>query len=745
MGRMRVTPLLLLSPLLWAPAALAQDASPLAAWRSRQEFDRASPFAGLRWRPLGPRFCGGRIESIAVPAQRPYTIYAAPGSGNLFRSRDGGLSWTALFDHEATCAIGHVEVAPSDPDVVWVGTGEAHLGGMSFDGAGVYRSDDGGDSWRHVGLDAVGRIGKVRVHPDDADTAWVAAIGPRRGGPADARGVFLTTDGGGSWRRTLACEDGVAAIDLVLASDGGNTLFAATWDRAGGDRSGVHRSTDGGRTWERLGADRGLPVGNRIQRVAVDASRSAPGTVYALLVDDSKPGDGRYGVGGVVYRSDDRGATWTRCHDGFLPTYVGWDFCDVKVAPDDPDTLFVCGMKLIVSRDGGRTWREVGERVRRLLPFGARGLRTDEILHLDAHDLWIDPVRADRMLLGNDGGLFASFDRGDSWLHLNVLPIAEFYTVHVEQGAARPYRIWGGTQDNASVTGPAAVIDEYGGETWRHVFLDQWAGGDGFVTLPDPTDAAVVYFEHQNGDMRRKRVGGSTLSGADDVRIRPRGGDLRFAWNTPLSVSAHDPRRLYCAAQHVFRSDDRGDSWRRIGDDLGGGAPLVAIAESPQVDGLLYAGRGDGLVHVTVDGGAGWTRAAALPAGQLHRVVASRHAADRVYACVAAAGGQPACVQVSEDRGASWRDVSVGLPAEPVRVLLEDPRDGRVLYLGTEGGVCVSRDGGASWASLSATLPTAIVMDLAFQADAVELVAATHGRGLFVLDVSGIGPTEGGD
>ncbi|MBK8975240.1 MAG: hypothetical protein IPM29_04900 [Planctomycetes bacterium] len=723
---------------------LAQQHPKLESWQERRALDASSPFAALQWRAVGPRFCGGRVESIAVPRQSPYTIYVAPGSGNLWKTTNGGMSWTPLFEHEATCAIGHVEVAPSDPEVVWLGTGEAHLGGMSYDGAGVYRSTDGGATWTYAGLAEVDRIGKVRVHRSDPDTAWVAAIGPHRGTPSSARGVYRTRDGGKTWEHTLATGANVAAIDLVLAPDDPDRLYCATWDRGGGHGSGVHRSTDGGSTWQRLAG--GLPLGPQIERVAVDVSASRPRTVYALTVDASKPGEGRYGVGGVVYRSDDDGDTWRRCHAGFLPAYVGWDFCDVKVAPDDPDQLFVCGMKLMRSTDGGATWQLAGEHVQRVLPFHARDMDVGRVLHLDAHDLWIDPVRPDRLLLGNDGGLFESLDRGSTWLHLNLLPIAEFYTVHVDPEVRSdedaPYRIYGGTQDNASVYGPARAIDPFGPDPWRHVFLDRWAGGDGFVTLPDPTEPGVVYFEHQNGDMRRKRLDGPIESGRGDRGIRPRGDDLQFAWNTPLLISHHAPARLYCAAQHVFRTIDRGDSWTRIGDDLGNGRPIVSLAESPMQEGTLYAGSASDRIHVTVDDGATWQRAAALPPGRLARIVASRHAAERVFACAAGRGGPAAIVMTSTDRGASWHPIDAGLPKEDVNVLLEDPRDPRVLYVGTDRGVCVSRDSGASWESLSTTLPTVPVLDLAFQPQALELVAATHGRGVFALDVSSVEPRD---
>lgn len=728
-------------PLLFAHATLVLAAAappqdPLADFAVRRDMDRDSPFAALPWRAVGPRYCGGRIESIAVVPGRPGTWFVAPGSGNLFRTDDAGRTWTASFEHEATAAIGDVTLDPANPDVVWVGTGEAHLGGVSYNGTGVYRSSDGGRTFEHRGLSAVARIGKVRVHPKDPQVVWVAAITSNAGDAGD-RGVYRTEDAGKSWLRTLAPGPWVAAIDLVIDASNPDRLFAATWDRGGGDGSGVHRSLDGGRTWTRLGDESGLPRNADIERVAIDVCRSRPDELAVLTVDASKPGGGRYGVGGVVYRSHDGGEHFERAHEGFLPTYVGWDFCDVKVDPTDPERLYVCGSKLLVSADGGATWSNAGESVERRLPYPATGVDPSAVLHLDMHDLWIDPELPEHLLLGTDGGLFESKDRGKSWLHHNTLPIAEFYCVHVDD--AEPYRIWGGTQDNASVFGPATALadQEPDADPWRPVFVDQWMGGDGFVTLPDPTEPRTVYFEQQNGDMRRKDLDGVTLSGAADVSIRPPGRDLRFAWNTPFLVSAHESRTVYCAAQHVFRSADRGDHWQRIGEDIGAGRALVTLAESRLRAGLLYAGDDRGQVHVTADDGGQWRAATLLPSKTLRRVIASRHDADRVFACA----GQ---VYRSDDRGLTWTSLGNGFPREEPYCLVEDSRSPQVLYVGTVLGVCVSRDAGTSWESLSTTLPTVPVHDLAFQARELDLVAATHGRGVFVLDVESVTARESG-
>ena len=737
-----------------------------ARFQRRLAMDRDSPFHHLEWQPIGPRFCGGRIESIAVVERDPETWYVAPGSGNLFRSDDGGRNWTAQFEHEVTGAIGDVFVDPSAPETVWIGTGEAHLGGYSYDGAGVFRSTDGGQSWEHRGLAEVARIGKVRVHPKHSNVVWVAAIGRHIGGSGDSAGLYRSEDAGESWERTLDPGEGVAVIDLVVDALVPDRLFCTTWERGRGTGSGVHRSRDGGRSWERLGEDRGLPVNEELERVAVDLCHSQSEIAYALYVDGSKPGGGRYGVGGVVFRSDDGGDSWHRTHEDFLPTYVGWDFCDIKIAPADSNTVYVCGMKLLRSRDGGKTWQEAGESIERRIPFQTVEFETDGILHLDMHDLWLDPLRPGRLLLGTDGGLFESTDAGAHWRHHNTLPIAEFYTVYADDNS--PYRIYGGTQDNASVTGTRASLADRSGNDepgdWQHVFLDRWAGGDGFVTLPDPMDPSLIYFEHQNGDLRRKRRDGSTLSGAADVRIRPPGRELRFAWNTPLVVSVHGQEvlpapTLYCASQHVHRSFDRGTSWQRIGEDLGGGRPLTTLTESPRVAGLLATGSSSGTVQVAVSRGSShptapeaddefenhgvrWREASALPPGKLERLVLSQHRNPRLYACMSAPGGGGKLLR-SDDLGTRWQDLSSGLPHEAAYVVAEDPRDPELLYLGTRAGVCISTDGGQSWESLSTTLPTVPVLDLYLQVRELDLLAATHGRSLYVLDVESLGSGHG--
>jgi len=707
----------------------------LKAWDDHVKLERESIFKDLKWRVVGPVFQGGRIESVACLADEPFTMYVAPGAGNLWKTVNNGVTWEAIFEKESTFAIGCVAVSRSNSDIVWVGTGEAHLSGSSYSGTGVFKSTDAGQTWKNMGLYESSHIGKVIIDPENSDIVYVGVIGDRNRSHQQ-RGVFKTTDGGKTWERVLFITDRVGIIDMVMDPCDRQTLYAASWQRNGGIHSGVHKTTDGGKTWKRLGG--GLPQTEEIGRVAVDVSASDPNVVYALLVDHAKPGGGRYGVGGVVYRSDDRGEAWVKTHTGYIPTYVGWDFCDIKISPDDECNIYICGFKLLISKDAGKSFQEAGEKVVRL----HRHLG-ENILHLDHHELWIDPVNPDRLVSGNDGGLFVSYDRGQTWLHLNNLPIAEFYTVSVDM--AKPYNIYGGTQDNASLYGPGNHTVQDGVEDpWQHIFLDRWAGGDGFVTLIDPTDSNVIYYEQQNGDMKRKRMDGPIWAGGrSEKRIRPKAPEgesrLSFAWNTPFVISNHNPHTLYCAANRVFKSYTRGDDWECISPDFGGS--ISTLSESSVKPGLIYIGARRGVVQVTRDDGKNWTMInEGMQNRSVRRINASSHEEATVYAALSGQGDDifNAYVYMSTDYGKTWRFISSNLPAERANVVIEDPRDKNILYVGTDLGVYASLNRGKTWISLCNHLPSVSVLDMVVHPRDFELVIATHGRSIFVLDVNNI-------
>ena len=719
-------------PLLLVATASAQepvrgDAARLGAWRMRLDAAADAPHSDLVWRAIGPRFCGGRIEDVECPPGKPGVIYCGVGAGGVWKSVNGGLTWEAIFTDQPTFAIGDLELSAADPELLWVGTGEAHLSGTSYEGVGIFKSEDGGATFTHVGLSASAHIGKLVSHPTERDTLFVAAIGSKHDGSGGERGVYRTTDGGASWERVLEAGASVAFIDLVIDPSDPTRLWAASWDRSRQERSGVWRTTDGGDTWERL--EGGLQE-TQVGRVAIDASASEPGVVYALLVDHSPEGDGRSGVTGAVYRSGDGGDSWAKTHEEKLPTYVGWDFCDVRVAPDDANEVYVCGLRLLRSEDGGKSWERGGERVQRLHAHRGSGM------HLDMHDVWIDPEHPDRLLLGTDGGLYVSWDRARSYLHLNDLPITEFYKLHLT--GAEVCEVWGGTQDNASlVTASTEAYTHGSADPWEHLWLDPWAGGDGFATFPDPFDPTILYWTQQLGDLKRGTRGELFRA----RRIRPRGRDLEFAWDTPLIASTQTEGLLYCAAQQVHRSTDRGDSWEAIGPEPWGGA-ILSMSLSPTDPQLLMTGASSGWVQYTLDGGETWQRAAELPGARIRDVLLSQHEPDHSYVVQSGSSGGDwqSYLHRSSDHGQTWTSIQGDLPAEPCNAIAEDPRDAQVLYVGTDLGVWFTQDGGQHWFPLGCELPSCPVLDLEVHAPTNTLVIVTHGLSAFALDVASVVP-----
>lgn len=721
----------------------------LASWQQHVEMRDGSLMRNLRWRAVGPRMQGGRVEAIAVDPTDKATVYLGVGAGNLWKTENAGTTWKPIFERESTFTIGDVAVAPSDPDTVWVGTGEVLMARSSFAGTGVFKSTDAGATWRHMGLTDSHHIAKVIVHPDNPDVVWVAVIGHLYSFNEE-RGVFKTTDGGQSWQRVLYVDERSGAIDLVVDPSDPDILYASTWERSrrawghtmSGPGSGIHKSTDGGQTWRRL--EGGFPAGENVGRIGLAVAPSAPNVLYALL-DNRTPQprvEGRRQPTGEVYRSNNRGATWTKASEQNIP--AGYDFCIIAVAPEDPDRVYVPGQVFWVSEDGGRTFSELGGKIVHLLDHDAT------VLHLDQHELWIDPDDPDHMIVGNDGGVYVTNDRGATWLHLNNLPIAEFYAINVDM--ARPFNIYGGTQDDAAMYGPSnhEVADGLE-DPWRHVYLDRWGGGDSYFTPVHPVESHIVYYEHQFGDLRRKDLRDGTTE-----RIQPRAAEgetpYRYNWMTPFVISHYDPDTLYYGTQHLLKSTDRGATWELISPDLTtdpgpdrqGNVPygtLTSISESPLVSGLFWTGSDDGRVHVTRDEGGRWIDVTAdLPDRWVSRVVASRHDPERAYVSLTGYREDDfrAYVFVTEDLGASWRSVVANLPAESVNVIGEDPVRSEILYVGTDLGVYVSLDAGGSWHSLISNLPTTPVHDLVVHPRDNELVIGTHGRSAFLLDVKPI-------
>ena len=711
----------------------------LQAWQHHQRMAKASPFAGLTWRAIGPRKQGGRIETIACHPGKPSVIYAGAGSGNLWKSINNGVTWRPIFDSESAFAIGDVAVSASDPNVVWVGTGERLMARSSYAGTGVFKSTDAGETWVNMGLLDSHHIGRVVIHPRDPDIVYVAAIGHMYSFN-EQRGLYRTRDGGKTWKRSLYIDAKTGVIDVAMDPSDPDVLYASTWQRdrkawgheAYGPGSGLHRSTDAGVTWKKLRG--GLPAGEEVGRIAVDVARSRPEVVYAAV-----DGAGRSSSEGV-YRSEDRGETWRKVNR--RPVSLGYDFCLIRISPENPDEIYLPGQKTMRSTDAGKTWWQIGGTLVHLLDHGSK------VLHLDAHALWIDPRDPDHLLLGNDGGLHQTYDRGESWLHLNNLPIGEFYAVGYDM--AEPYRIYGGTQDNAALVGASDQRMADGSpDGWRHVYLDPWGGGDSYFTIADPEDLNTIYYEHQFGVLRRKDMATGKV-----VSIQPRAARgepaLRFNWMTPFFLSHYDTRTIYCGANRLFKSVNRGGQWKAISPDLSrrpktqGNVPfgtLTSLSESTLSKGMIYAATDDGNVHVTKDDGESWARIdAGLPDKWVSRVRASRYQKGRVFVTMTGYREDDfsSYIYRSEDAGVTWRSISAGLPAESVNVIAEDPVRDETLYVGTDLGCYVSLDGGQSWQSLRANLPTTPVHDLFVHPRAHELVIGTHGRSIFVLGVDPI-------
>ena len=517
-----------------------QEATPVAdrvaSWEQHETMRRESQFSKLKWEAIGPTFCGGRIESIAVHPRRTATIYVGVGSGGLWKTVNNGLTWKPIFEQQSSIAIGDVAVSESDPDTIWVGTGEVLLARSGLPGMGVFRSDDAGKTWKNMGLRDTQHIGRVLIHPADKNTVYVAAIG-HQNGRNKQRGVFRTTDGGESWQKVLYVNDRAAAIDLVLVPNEPKTLYASIWERVGsrghtGSESGVYKSVDGGTNWSRLKG--GLPVGDNVGRIGIHVAPSNPSVVYALADEGGKDG---------FYRSADGGQTWQKMYDKLQ---ARWDWCELRVSPDDENEVYSIGQNSFVTKDGGKTFDKIQGTIIHLLPHGAK------VIHLDTHAMWINPKNTDHVIFGTDGGLFVTHDRCQTWLHLNTMPLAECYAVTHDN--AKPYNVYIGTQDNAALFGPHTHRPKDGWpDAWKHVYLDPWGGGDSYFTYRDPTDVNTIYYEHQLGAMRRK-----DMSSGRTKSIQPRldGERLRFAWMTPFFPSKARWQNHLCRRESCVQIDE---------------------------------------------------------------------------------------------------------------------------------------------------------------------------------------------
>jgi len=705
----------------------------MESWEHHLKMKDESIFKDIKWTPVGPRFQGGKIESIWSPKKHKSTIYAGVGSGNLWKTVNNGTTWKPVFENESTFSVAVVTVCDKDPNLVWVGTGEPHMARSSFAGTGVFKSTDGAETWQHKGLNDTHHIGRVLIDPKDSNVVYVAALGHQYT-YNEQRGVFKTTDAGKTWEKVLYISEKIGVVEVAMDPSDNKTLYAIAWERDrkawhnhdAGPGSGLYKTTDAGKTWRRI--TQGLPSGEHAGRMGIAVAPSNPNVLYIIAAYQ----------GGKVYRSDDKGESWRRTHEGNVKTGVGYDFCLIRVSPDNEDEVYVVAFSLLCSTDGGKTFSNRSERVMPMLSYNAR-----RDPHCDNHDMFIDPDDADRVLLGTDGGLYISHDRAKTWLHVNTLPIAEFYAISVDRG--EPYKIWGGTQDNGLLYGEAKPMT-LGLEHWKSL-----GGGDQYVTRVDPNDPDVIYREGMFGAMGRTNL--KTGKGAG-IRPGPPPGEprLRFNWMTPFILSHYDSKTLYAGANRLFKSENRGDQWQCISSDLTtnpgpekqGNVPygtITDVSESPLKKGLLYAGTDDGQVHVTRDDGANWTKInKGLPDKWVTRLVASKYDVATVFVSLTGYREDDfeKYLYMSTDFGKTWKSLAGNLPSESINVIREDPFDKDILYVGTELGAYCSIDRGKTWHSLCNHLPTTPVHDIAVHPREGDLVVGTHGRSVFVLDAKEI-------
>jgi photosystem II stability/assembly factor-like uncharacterized protein len=748
-----------------APAVVADAAFRVKAWDQFVSMRGSSPFKDLKWQHLGPTNISGRVVDVAVANRKGKTraIYVATASGGLWKTENEGQTFEPIFEQAASVQGGNVEVAPSDPNVIWFGTGEANIFRSSNAGVGIFKSADAGKTWQHMGLALTHTIARIVIHPTNPDIVYVAAGGHEWTDNED-RGVYKTADGGKTWTKVLYVDAKTAANDLVMDPTDPNVLYATMWQRvrakwndprtlAGYTGTGIHKTTDGGKTWTPI--NEGLPVPDKRGRIGIDIARSNPTVVYAFvdnyeIARQAKPGElDSYGrprqgtiKGAEIYRSDNKGQTWRKVSEsnsfmeGAAATY-GWVFSQIRVDPNNENTVYFQGLALNVSNDGGKTFRVL------------RGM------HSDHHALWIDPANSDNLLDGNDGGVVMSFDGGKTWRQfLDNLPVVTFFNVMFDN--ADPLHVYGSVQDHGSYR---AIVDLSRGRD--RIPAQKWEetlGGEGSNHAIDTSDNNTVYASSFYGNIDRadlakpKPITGYYGLPFQVTNIMPKVGEgepnLRGQWMAPTIVSPHDPNVVYHGLQYVFRSMHRGDTWERISPDLTGNDPkmygdipyqtLFALAESPLRFGLLYAGTDDGRLHLTRDGGKAWTELTAnLPQKKwISRVVPSAFDEGTVY--VAQNGKRDddfaAYIYKSTDFGKTFKSIVGNIPGGPVNVIREDPSNPKILYVGTDMGPYVTTDGGATWNVLGGNLPQVFVLDLVIQPRDRLIAIATHGRGVWLLD-----------
>jgi len=739
----------------------------LKAFDQHKQMKSSSPYNSQKWQFLGPINVSGRCTDVAVvtPKGKNYTIYVGTASGGVWKTENEGTTWEPIFDQELSTAIGDMAIAPSNQNIIWVGTGEANIFRSSHPGCGIYKSEDGGKTWKHLGLTDTNTISRIIIHPQNPNVVYVAASGHEWTFNQE-RGVYKTIDGGLTWNKILFLNEQTGAIDLAMDPRNADTLYAVTWQRVRKKwndprnephytGSGIWKTTDGGQSWKPV--NNGLPEARFRGRIGIDICLKNPDVLYALVDNyetsreptEEEKADA-YGLpktgiikGATVYRSADGGENWNlvaptteemkkylESHSG---TY-GWVFGQIRVDPNDPDKVYILGVPMSVSKDGGKTFNEV-----------------QNMYHVDNHGLWIDPDNSNYLVNVNDGGLEISYDGGQHWKNTKLtLPVCQFFNLNYDMDI--PFHVYGSMQDHGSYRAPVDL--SRGRDQIKPIEFERAPGGEGSHHAIDPTNPNIVYSCGFYGNLTRTDL---SRAGAERTklivpRVFPDEPKLRGQWLAHFILSPHNSNIIYHGMQYVFRSLDRGDTWERISPDLSyfnsaetGDIPyhtITAISESPLKFGLIYVGTDDGRVSMTRDGGKTWQEiTAGLPYQKwVSRIVASQYELGTVYLTQHGRADDDFTpyVWVSKDFGKTWTDLAKGIPLGPVNVIREDPVDKNILYVGTDLGVYISKDRGQTWNVLGGNLPSVYVHDLIIHPRDNMIVIATHGRGMWVMDADPI-------
>jgi photosystem II stability/assembly factor-like uncharacterized protein len=703
----------------------------------------------IHYRELGPTRQGGRVVAFAVSRQDPYVYFVGAGPGGLWKTVNNGTTFESVFDKENTSTIGDVAVAPSDHNIVWVGTGEANLRNSTYYGDGVYKSTDGGKTWTHMGLKESHHIGRVIIHPKNPNVVYVAAQGHYYTDNPE-RGVYKTIDGGKIWTKSLeVVVDGiyVGATDMVMDPRNPDILYASTYHRirkpwgfsGSGPGSGIYKTTDGGQTWQKL--TNGLPKG-LFGKIGLAIYPKNPDILYTIIEDENSPEmsyeerweeiqNGKEPskpiVGNIVYRTDNAGESWQQVSEGNVGERMNY-YARIFVDPNDENMVYVMGAQVDKSTDGGKTWSRA---------FEYAG---------DNHVLWINPKDSKHMLLGYDYGFAISYDLGKNWLHIDNVSMAQLYAIGVDMDY--PYNVYGGMQDFGSWKGPSTKKGRFPirFEDWEHVL-----GGDGFYNQVDPTNSRWLYTESQFGGLSR-----NDQKTGQRKRIRNRGNrNLRFNWNAPVLISPHNPNVIYQGANILLKSPFRGERWEEVSPDLTKNdaskfdgrevrfyGTITTIDESPIEQGVIWVGTDDGNVQITRDGGKTWTllndNIPNNPEYWVTRIVASHHDPGTAYVTITGrhrTDFHPYVYQTS-DFGNTWLSIANNLPDEGINVIKEDRKNPGLLFIGTDRTVYVTMDRGKTWSEMKNNLPTIPVTDLAIHPRENDLVIGTFGRGFYIADIS---------